>query len=314
LYFLLYKEAKIKWIFISLSILIAISQVGPLSAYTVSKKAQTQRLMYTVESYNQEKSYGENVPVKERYEISDITHYLFNRYGMKALEPVFPKITAEFKILDKRLKTAEKKLRDQMQKEKNKYKVMTASKKEDYQKIQDIFKDKPRYLPHFITHELGFKFMNSWDLNNERNGVIQNYNFSVMTPHSAGNKALNIQGYDYMSHYYGNSYNSTHTRKQKSLYLLENIGIGITFADGILKIHKDKQSIVLDVNAYIDELVKKHGVHPKILTQKDLTLEKENDILKVKIEFQHLNKNNYKGNKQINFNSSILYKLKRDKK
>ena len=45
LYFLLFKDAKIKWIFISLSVFIAVSQVGPLSAYAVASLHKYQDCM-----------------------------------------------------------------------------------------------------------------------------------------------------------------------------------------------------------------------------------------------------------------------------
>jgi len=105
--------------------------------------------------------------------------------------------------------------------------------------------------------------MNSWELNNESNGRIENYNFSVITPYNAGNKALNIQGYDYISHYYGNSYNDMQIRMERPLYHLENIGVNIMFEDGILKKYKDKQSVNFDMNAYIKRAGYKAWYKPK---------------------------------------------------
>lgn len=299
-YFLLYKNAKIKWIFISLSVLIAISQVGPLSAYAVSQKAQTQRLQTQLKILRRSED-AKDAPAKVRYEISDVTQYLFNRYGIKSLEPVFPKITAEFQVLDERLKTVGKALREKI---KQTNKPMVATKKEDYKKIQTIFKEKPRYLPQFITYELGFKFMSTWDLNNER------INFYVTHSNNTGMKARDIKGYDYMSRYNGNSYENANKEFIRPFGNFENIGVTITFEKNILKILKDDTTLTFDMNAYIDKLVKTHGISPQNMTQKDLILEKENDTLKVRIEFQHLNKNNYRQNKSINFNATVLFKLK----
>ena len=86
LYFLLFKEAKIKWIFISLSVLIGISQVGPLSAYTVSKSAQTHRLQVQLTELKKVDD-AKLAPAQVRYEISNGIMYLYNRYGIKAIEP-----------------------------------------------------------------------------------------------------------------------------------------------------------------------------------------------------------------------------------
>ena len=310
-YFLLFKEAKIKWIFISLSVLIAISQMGPFSAYAVSKNAQTTRLVHALESYKKQKVYGKNVPIKIRYEISDITQYLYRRYGIKALVPLFPKITADYTRLDNKQKAAQKALQEQIKQERKDNKVVAIANKESYQKMQNIFKDKPRDYPHFVTHELGFKFVNAWDFNNERRGgVPQNIYFNVQHPRAGGMRAQDIRGYDYMIHYYSNGYEDTIVDVRKPLWYLENIDVNIVFEEGILKILKEHTSITFDIKAFINTLVKKHGVNKANVMQKELTLEKENDTFKVKIEFQQINKNNYGKHKNINFNATLLFKMK----
>ena len=310
-YFLLFKEAKIKWIFISLSVLIAISQVGPFSTYAVSKNAQTARLVHALESYKKQKAYGKNVPVKIRYEISDITQYLYHRYGIKALTPLFPKITAEYIRLDNKQKAAQKTLQKQMKEVRKKNKGIGVANKESYQEMQNIFKDKPRDYPHFVTHELGFRFVNAWDFNNERKGGMpQNIYFNVQHPQSGKMRAQDVRGYDYMVHYYGNGYEDAIVDVRKPLWYLDNIDVNIVFEKGILKILKGNTAIDFDIKAFINTLVKKHGVNKGDVTQNELTLEKENDTLKVRIEFQQINKNNYGKHKNINFNAMILFRMK----
>lgn len=312
LYFLLKKEAKIKWIFISLSLLIAFSQIGPFSAYSVSKKAQTKRLETNLKVFHKDLD-PKKVPARVRYEISDVTQYLYNRYGIKALEPIFPKITADFIVLDGKLKAAQKELQKKRELERKKNNFIATAGKEEYRKIQDIFKDKPQFFPYFVTDALGFRFMNSWDYNNERNGTIQNINFQVRYSSTRGMMAEDIRGYDYVSNYHGNSYENVKKGSIQPLFHLENIGVTITFEKAMLKLNKDNEVIVIDMKAYIKELVEKHGISPRNITKKELTLEKENDILKVRIEFQHLNKNNYRHKNSINFNARILFKLKGEK-
>jgi len=306
LYFLVKKEAKIKWIFVSLSVLIAISQVGPLSAYAVSKKAQTLRLKTQLEVLKKV-SDVKDAPLKVRYDISEGIGYLFNRHGVKVLEPIFPKISAAFQVLDKQKKDVEKMLREQD----SKVNISREKSKEAYEKIQNIFKDKPAYYPEYLTHELGFKFINSWDYYSERNGTIQNIYFKIMDGRGEDRHAYDIREYDYMASYYANTSFTNHKKTIVTpLRYLDNINVSISFEGNILKIYKEKEVLTINIKEYIEELIQKHGMHPTKLTQKDLTLKKENNALKVKIEFQHLNKSSYGDEKRLDFNARILFKIK----
>jgi hypothetical protein len=310
LYFLLFKEAKIKWIFVSLSLLIGISQVGPLSAYNVSKKAQTARLLMALDTYRQEKSVGNAIPIKQRYEISDITQYLYDRYGTEALVPTFPKIMTEFKRLDAQVKKAQKELSKKREREKALHKVSIAMSKNEYEKIDKIFQDKPRYFPHFVTHVLGFKFVNFWEYQNYGKTKVENINFSVDRSQARGMRAQNIKGYDYMLQYYGNSTQNMNIHRQGNLWRLSNIDANIALEKRILKIQSSVEVLAFDIGSFIDKLVKTNKTGNKALPKEELTLVKENGTLKVKIEFQHLNQNNYDGKKNLNFNALILFKMK----
>ena len=306
LYFLIKKEAKIKWIFISLSVLISISQIGPFSAYAVSKKAQTLRLKTQLEVLKKV-SDVKDAPLKVRYDISEGIGYLYNRHGVKVLEPIFPKISAEFQVLDKQKKDVEIFLREQD----SKVSISRGKSKEAYEKIQNIFKDKPAYYPEYLTHELGFKFINSWDYYSERNGTIQNIYFQIMDGRGEEKHAYDIREYDYMTGYYGNTSFTNHKKTIVTpLRHLDNINVSIAFEGNIFKIYKEKEVLTINIKLYIEELIQKHGMHPTKLTQKDLTLQKENNAFKVKIEFQHLNKSSYGDEKRLDFNARILFKIK----
>ena len=311
LYFLLFKEAKIKWIFVSLSLLIGISQVGPFSAYNVSKKAQKARLLEVLTTYRQEKSKGHTTPIKVRYEISDITQYLYNRYGTKALVPIFPKITAEFKHLDAQVKKAEKVFAKEREKALSKVHVVMS--KEEYEKIDKIFQGKPRYFPYFVTHALGFKFVDFWNYQNYGKTKVENINFSVDMSQSRGMRAQEIKGYDYMLQYYGNSTQNMNINRQRNLWRLSNIDVNLALEKRILKIQSGAEVLEFNIGSFIDTLVKTHKTSNKALTQEELTLIKENGTLKVRIEFQHLNQNNYDGKKNLNLNAVILFKMKGEK-
>ncbi len=99
IYFLVSKKSQLKWIPLSLSLVILISQIGPLSAYTISQKAQSDRLEAMVSEL---KSFDDTdaSPTKLRYEISDTTRYLYEHYGRASLEKLFTQIDDRFASQD----------------------------------------------------------------------------------------------------------------------------------------------------------------------------------------------------------------------
>jgi len=94
LYFLVLKDAKYKWIFISLTLLVFISQVGPFSSYAISKSSQQDRLKTLLEN---SKPLSKKLDIQTRYEISDMINYLSKKHGLESLEPIIPKIVAKYK-------------------------------------------------------------------------------------------------------------------------------------------------------------------------------------------------------------------------
>ena len=167
LYFLFYKRAQIKWIFISLSIFIALSQFGLLSAYSISKNAQIERLQGMLISL---KSYKETsqAPLKLRYEISDSLRYLHQRYRGEPLKVIFPKISQEYELSKSKKSLG------------NSY-----------------------YFPNFITKKLGFRAINRWDYRNYKEGKKETFTFYTNhDPYSntqGYREMLNIKDYDYMA-------------------------------------------------------------------------------------------------------------------
>ena len=90
LYFLLFKDAKYKWVFISLSTLIMISQI---SAYEIGKKSQQHRLQNIL---NTAKPLSEKSDLQTRYEISDIIQYLHSKHGIESLQSIIPDIVQSY--------------------------------------------------------------------------------------------------------------------------------------------------------------------------------------------------------------------------
>lgn len=135
LYFLLFKEAKYKWVFISLTTLIMISQVGPFSAYEIGKTSQQKRLQNIL---NTSQPLSEKSDVQTRYEVSDIIRYLSNKHGIESLTPITPDIVATYHDRDK-------------------------DDKERYYAYD---------FPSFATKELGFNAVYYWDMKMQREGNI----------------------------------------------------------------------------------------------------------------------------------------------
>lgn len=94
LYFILVKDAKLKWMFLTLSLAILISQVGPFSSYEISKVSQQNRLKTLLLNA---KPLSQNSDMQIRYEISDIIRYLSSKHGIESLKEVIPKIVSKYK-------------------------------------------------------------------------------------------------------------------------------------------------------------------------------------------------------------------------
>lgn len=297
LYFLLFKNAKIKWIFVSLSLLIAVSQVGPLSAYAVSKIAQTDRLenmIVNLKKYDNAKK----APLELRYEISDALEYLYGRYGVDGLVQSLPKISTEFKALEVKKRAYKEALRTKMK-----------TKEEcDTTKLKKIFKNKPMYFPKYVTHELGLEFINKWEYDNLKDPKYKNANFYVMTPPYPQHRAIDIKGYDYLVNFYGNSYKSI--KSKAPVWTLDDVDVNLLYENHLLTIRKADKFMTFDMKPYAQALVKKYGNKRSELPQKELIMLKENDSLKVKVEIQNIDKTVRDGNLSINFSANIFFKVK----
>ncbi len=73
LYFLLNKKALYKWVFISLSLLIMIGQIGPFSVYEIGKKSQQHRLQSLLKKAKAN-PFKKHLDISLRYAISDTIH------------------------------------------------------------------------------------------------------------------------------------------------------------------------------------------------------------------------------------------------
>ena len=133
LYFLLFKNAKYKWVFISLT---ATIMIGQLSAYQIGKKSQQNRLRHILSSTQ---PLSEKSDIQTRYEISDIIRYLSKTHGIESLNPIIPDIVASY--------------HDEHQ----------GDKEVNYYAYD---------FPSFATNKLGFSVIEYWDMQREKEGTI----------------------------------------------------------------------------------------------------------------------------------------------
>lgn len=90
IYFVWKKEkAKIFWLFSSLSMLILLSQIGPINGYSISKYSQQQRFTKLLENYKKavnEKKY----PFIN--ELDNVYNYLERTHGKESIKELFPQL------------------------------------------------------------------------------------------------------------------------------------------------------------------------------------------------------------------------------
>ena len=286
LYFLIFKNAKIKWIFVSLSLLIAITQFGALSAYSVSKNAQMDRVKTLLVELKKSPDTSK-APIKIRYEISDIIKYLYRRYRGDSLATIFPKITKEFNELE----VYRKKLKEQ---------------KKDKLQISDEeirLSQKPTYLPHYITHELGFEFISYWEYkNNEKQSIY------FRTKDSHRNRMIEIKGYNYMTQISMGEYYHLIKHHDVEREDYGDINLSLIYSNGnSLTISQNNTTFQIDMDNFLENLLKKHGQKSNEIEQEELTIRDKKNGISIKLELEEISKQFYENNQTIGFNGFLFF-------
>lgn len=269
LYFLIFKKTKIKWIFISLSLVITFTQIGPFNAYTVTKKEQTVRLEERIKKLKDYKD-SNSYPLKLRYEISSIVNFFYNRDKKSSLKMIFPDITRDYE-------NHMKKIKEQNNNSLNNETI----------KLNKI----SSYYPEFITEKLGFKFLSYWQYKDLKDG-IRTYTRYYKERQNLG--LINIKGFDFM--YYLDLSNSikyvdNKSELQEQNLVFEKFNLSIKFTKTyILEVSQNNSTIYIDINNYFENLVKKHGYRNELVDNKDLIIEKSNKKFKIKLELNSINK------------------------
>ena len=275
LYFFFYKKAAIKWIFISLSLLIALSQFGLLSAYSVSKNAQLSRLqgmLVSLKSYNE----ASLAPLKLRYEISDVLRYLHQRYGEEPLQKLFPKISKEYGV-------------SKSQKSLN----------------------APYYFPNFITQKLGFKAVNRWDYMKLKKGIKETSSFYAnRNPYYREENQrimLNIKDYDYMAQI--SFHNFRGSKSIKEIHFSDvNVSLAYTQTNQLRISHLDT-NITIDMQSFMSQLIKNFAHRGEEIAPEELTIKKENENFKIKLELESISEEHFDTNVTVEFNGAFYIKL-----
>ena len=304
LYFLLFKHAKIKWIFISISLLIAITQFGPLNAYTVSKNAQMQRLQNMIAELKRHED-ALVTPLKLRYEISDALRYLDRRYKGDSLTTLFPKLGKEFDEIKARREAGRK--AEGLLKEKGK--PLSKELKEERDALRKYSSD----FPEFITDKLGFNFINSWEYKSMRDGRHQRVNFSIKEnyyPYSG--KIIDVRGYDYMTDIDMGSYRYIKRgKKAMDIERKDFDGFGLTLRytnKHQLGISSHEANLTIDMEDFFQNLIAKHGRESKNIAQEELIIKKKNNSVEIKLELGRIGEAYYDGNRTIGFGGMLFIK------
>ncbi len=283
LYFLLFRRSRIKWIFVSLSLLIAITQFGPLSAYAVSRYAQERRLSHMLTELKHYEP-ASKAPAKLRYEISDAISYLAKRYRRESLERIFPEIIKAFK--------RKKRERERCQKEKR--------------PLSKASSEAPAFLPEYITYRLGFNYINRWEYQQMKHAKSNYADFSV--PRSSRKSLWHVSGYDYVVDVNTYAYEMTDRRNKKKRKKWEFPAQNIVLEYGEdfrFIVAKNDTNVSFDLGGHMKKMVKKYGNSAESVQPDELILQRGVGNIRVKLELDHLGKREREGNEVIEFGGRL---------
>jgi len=290
LYFLFFRHARIKWIFISLSLLIAVTQFGPFNAYSVGRQAQMERLKKHIKKL---KTYtvAAKAPVKLRYEVSDGVAYLYRRYRGESLNVLFPEITRAFYLMKAEREAASKGSKG--------HKVSSPA----------IY-NKPSYLPRYITEELGFKFVNRWEYRSAKKGKHTNVELNTEIPMGTNSQSmLEVKGYDYLTNISRYGYEMVERDKKLKDITWQTVSPKLSFIfTKTFKLHiiKGEVEVVFDLKKRLEALVMQYGNHPKNLKKEHLTFQKRLSKIRVKLVLGNLGRRSVREREVIHFTGVLL--------
>jgi len=271
LYFLLFKHASYKWIFISLALFIVVSQTEPFSSQSIAKASQTQKLKLLLAEGN----FSEETNSSVKYAISSKIDYLHLKYGIEALMPVIPDIVAEYQLLDKN--------------------------------SSDCSNTPYMYFPHYATNQLGFKYIDKWEweqtLRSKKVDMPIFINNQLRYNNADG---LNIKGYDWLEYFFFHDDGDRGVRycppeDEKADINIEKSAFIVKPHQHNIVIEKASETIAtIGIDDFLKNIKKewkeRYASNDKstrpfegnALSQKELTLLYENEQVKVKFLFQSI--------------------------
>jgi len=166
LYFILYKNALFKWIFLALSLLIISTQVGPFSAHKVAQKSQVKQLSKLL---SQNPKLTEESDLNIRYQISSSIDYLYTKHGIDSLMPVLPEVVSAFKLQN--------------------------NNNNDDCNLPTLF-----YFSQYATNHLGFKYIDKWQWKQLLREKKRNKPRSIRL-HTNNDIRMDIKGYNWIQNF-----------------------------------------------------------------------------------------------------------------
>ena len=264
LYFLCVKKASYKWMFISLSLLLFLSQFGVWSDKNVAKVNQINLLK---ELLIEDNNLSEESNLSLRYQLSNKIDYLYRHNGIESLMEVLPEIVSAFEM---RSNSA----------------------------VNNCTVDsKENYFPRYASKSLGFTFVDGWQWRNRNNKKKDSriYISNEIFP----NIGLDITAYEWLDYFDVRVQKAqlfcptTPSREQNQRFTIVNDIKAI----GIKKSYTKLADI--DMKPFIEEVMKKWKIQRKKdentdsnentwLESQDLSYIYEQENLKVKIIFDEL--------------------------
>ena len=281
LYFLLKKEAKIKMIFISLFVVLLLSQIGPFSAYAVTKNAQIAKLKESIVKIEETKDKKSPKALNLYRQISDIVRYLYRNFGIDVFAKDFTKIVNEYKKIE---------LKKQVTIQKGNLSRSVT--------VQKPYFPKAPYFPTFFIQRLGIKSHES------ANEYGYNYDYYSIGSNNC-NDAQSIKEYSYMVHL-----------RNKDRYLYDKVKLTkiddykIEIKLNNLIVSKGSKYISINLESFFNALHQKYAKSTSLLSQKELTLQKKNSNFRVKILFRNIEGtiDQVTHQKRVTFDVIVLFK------
>jgi len=263
LYFILYKNALYKWIFISLSTLIVFTQISYFSVYQVAQESQTKQLTQLLAD---NPNLSEKSETKVRYRISSSIDYLYAKHGIDSLMPILPEVVSAFKLQEESRK-------------------------------DDCTSPKIFYFPRYATNHLGFKYIDKWQWEHELKNKNSNRPRPIRIYSNDKEISLSIQGYEWIQDFNYDNYGSKNFCPPETKNSIPSVYTIISKEKEIILQKELKEVATIKIESFLKKLKEKiknkkennvDYYRGSQLTQKELTYKYQNSNIEVKLLLKNL--------------------------